>query len=144
MRGRLLRVLRMLRWGRSERDIDDELRFHVDMEADAHTRGGVSRGEARRRALVAFGGEDRWREEVRATRGTSWLEDTLRDARFAVRGLLHAPGFALAALATITLGIGATTAIFSVVRGVVLAPLPYGEPDDLMTVWMRNPEQGIE
>ena len=145
MNGLWLRVRRLLRWRESERDIDEELRFHVDMETEANVaREGLDASEARRRALVAFGGRDRWREETRGTRGTGWLEDAGRDARFAVRGLLRSPGFALAALATVTLGVGATTAIFSVVHGIVLAPLPYADPDELVTVWMRNPEQGIE
>ena len=144
MRGLWLRIARLLRWGSSEREIDEELRFHVDMETEKHIRQGVDPAEARRLALASFGGEDRWREETRATRSTGWLEDAVRDARFAVRGLVHAPAFAAAALATITLGVGATTAIFSVVQGVLLAPLPYPQPDELVTVWMRNPAQNIE
>ena len=145
MKGLWLRVRRLLRWRASERDIDEELRFHVDMETEANmVQEGLDASEARRRALAAFGGSDRWREETRGTRGTSWLEDAARDGRFAARGLLRSPGFALAALATITLGVGAATAIFSVVHGVVVAPLPYPEPDELVTVWMSNPAQGIE
>jgi putative ABC transport system permease protein len=120
------------------------LRFHVEMETEAHVREGMGPSEARRRALVAFGGEDRWREETRATRSTGWIEDGLRDARFGVRGLLRSPTFSLAAVATITLGVGATTAVFSVVDGIVLAPLPFPDSDELVTVWMHNPAQGID
>jgi putative ABC transport system permease protein len=144
MRGWWLAVLRLFRWRSSEREIDEELRFHVEMETETYVREGVGRAEARRRALVALGGQERWREETRSARRTAWVEDATRDIRFAVRGLLRAPAFALAALATITLGVGATTAIFSVVRGVVLAPLPYPEPDELVTVWMRNLAENIE
>lgn len=144
MRGLWLRMVRLLRWRRSERELREELDFHLDMETEALVRGGVDRAEARRRALASFGGADRWREETRATRHTGWLEDAARDARHAARGLAHAPAFSLAALATITLGVGATTAIFSMVQGVLLAPLPYPEPDELVTVWMRNPAQNIE
>jgi predicted permease len=144
MRGWWLAVVRLFRWRSSERDIDEELRFHVDMETAAYVREGIAAPEARRRAKVALGGQERWREEIRSARSTAWIEDAGRDARFAVRGLLRAPAFALAALATVTLGVGATTAIFSVVQGVVLAPLPYPEPDELVTVWMRNPAENIE
>lgn len=144
MRGLWLRIRRLVRWRVSEREIEEELRFHVDMETEEHIRLGRDPTDARRRALASFGGQDRWREETRAVRRTGWLEDWLRDARLAARGLRRAPAFALAALATITLGVGATTAIFSVVQGVVLAPLPYPEADELVTVWMRNPSQNIE
>lgn len=144
MRGVILRILRALGVRAAERDIDDELRFHVDMETDALVRQGLSPREARRRALIAFGGEDRYREETRRARGTRWLEDGIRDMRFGLRGMARSPGFTASALATLALGIGATTAIFSVVRGIVLAPLPYPESDRLVTVWMSNPAQGVE
>ena len=144
MMGLWLRVRRLLRWRRAEQEIDEEFRFHVDMETEENVRRGFDPTEARRLALVAFGGEDRWREETRGSRGTGWIEDGMRDARFAFRALARTPAFALATLGTIALGVGATTAIFSVVHGVVLAPLPYPDADELVTVWMRNPAQGIE
>lgn len=144
MRGWLLRLYRLLRPDASERELDEELRHHVDLETDALVRSGLDPEEARRRALIAFGGEDRWREEMRAARGTLWIEDGLRDLRFALRALGRTPAFTLSVLATLTLAVGATTAIYSVVRGVVLAPLPFPEADRLVTVWMSNPAQGIE
>jgi putative ABC transport system permease protein len=144
LRGMWLRVRRLLGWRQAERDIEDELRFHVEMQTEAHVREGMDPAEARRRALAEFGGEDRWREETRGARATRWIEDGLRDARFSVRGLLRSPTFSLAALGTITLGVGATTAVFSVVDGIVLAPLPFPDSDELVTVWMHNPPQGIE
>jgi hypothetical protein len=91
MRGLWLRAWRLLRRRASEREIEEELRFHVDMEAEQHRRPGVDQAEARRRALVAFGGTDRWRESVRAARGTAWIEDTARDIRLACRALARAP-----------------------------------------------------
>ena len=144
MKGWWLRVRRLLGWRSAEREIDEEFRFHIDRETEENVRRGIDRTEARRRALVAFGGEDRWREETRGSRGTGWIEDGLRDVGFALRALARTPAFAFAAFGTIALGVGATTAIFSVVHGVVLAPLPYPEADELVTVWMRNPAQGIE
>jgi predicted permease len=142
--GLWLRLLRLLRWQASEREIDEELRFHVEMEAEKYQRAGVDRREARRRALIALGGQDRWREEVRAARGTAWLEDGVRDVRLAARGLMRSPGFAAAAIGAIALGVGATTAIYSVVDQVVLSPLAYPESDELVTVWMRNARQGTD
>lgn len=144
MRGFWLRLLRLLRWRASEREIDEELRFHVEMEAEQYLRQGVDPAEARRRALIALGGLDRWREEVRAARGTAWIEDAVRDVRLAVRGLLRAPGFAVAAVGAIALGIGATTAVYSVVDQVVLSPLPYPDSHELVTVWTQDPRQGAE
>jgi putative ABC transport system permease protein len=144
MRGLWLRLVRLLRRRASEREIGEELRLHVEMEAEKHERAGVPRREARRRALVALGGADRWREEVRGARGTAWIEDTVRDVRLATRGLIRSPGFAAAAIGAIALGVGATTAIYSVVDQVVLSPLPYPESDELVTVWMRNARQGTE
>ncbi|MEJ2203901.1 MAG: ABC transporter permease [Gemmatimonadota bacterium] len=144
MRGWWLRVLRLLRWRASEREIDEELRFHVEMEAQNYQRRGMGRREARRRALVALGGQDRWRERTRAARGTAWIEEALRDVRFALRGMARAPGFAVAVIATIALGVGATTAIYSVVDQVALSPLPFPEAEELVSVWVRNPTQGID
>ena len=144
MKGLWLRLLRVLRWRASEREIDEELRFHVEMEAEKYERAGVDRREARRRALIALGGQDRWREEVRAARGAAWIEDAVRDVRLGARGLVRSPGFAAAAIGAIALGVGATTAIYSVVDQVVLSPLAYPESDELVTVWMRNARQGTE
>ena len=144
MRGLWLRLVRLLRWKAYEREIEEELRFHVELEAEKYRSAGVDPQEARRLALIALGGRDRWREEVRATRGTAWLEDALRDVRHALRGLGRSPGFAAAAIGAIALGVGATTAIYSVVDQVVLQPLPYPESAELVTVWTRNPREGTE
>jgi hypothetical protein len=144
MSGLWLRLLRLLRWRASEREIDQELRLHVEMEAEKYQRAGVDSREARRRALLALGGRDRWREEVRAARGTAWLEDGVRDVRLAARGLMRFPGFAFAAISAIALGTGATTAIYSVVDQVVLSPLAYPESGELVTVWRRNPRVDTE
>ncbi|HKG90336.1 MAG TPA: ABC transporter permease [Gemmatimonadaceae bacterium] len=137
-----------MRWlsrllGRSafERSMDDEMRYHVDMEARELERGGMSPAGARRAALVAFGGVERFKEEGRDARGVTMLDELRQDAAYAVRAARRAPGFTTVAVLTLALGIGATTAIFSVVRGVLLRDLPFADPGRLVRVWATNPSR---
>lgn len=127
---------------REERELDEEMRFHMDMEARCLVEEGVAPGEARRRAAVAFGGVDRYREQVRDARGVGWLDDLGRDVGFALRTLRRSPAFTLFGLLVLALGIGATTAVFSVVQGVLLRPLPYPAPQQLVRVWQAIPARG--
>jgi predicted permease len=117
---------------RIERDIEDELAFHVETHARDLVSEGVPPEEARRRALAAFGGMAPIRELTRDVRGGRWLEDLLSDLRYAVRSFRHQPGVAVVAILTLTLGIGANTAIFSMVNGLLLRPLPVREPGRLV------------
>ena len=130
------RSMALFRKSALERDMAEEMRQHIEMEAVelAHTRG-LSQSAALRAATLAFGGAERFREEGRDARGIRWLEDLASDARYAVRTLLHAPGFATAATLTLALGIGATTALFSVVHAALLEPLPFGDPAHTAVVW---------
>lgn len=107
-----------------ERELDDELRFHLEREAADHERRGLSAVEASRRARIAFGGVDRVKEESRDTRGVRALEMILRDLRYAIRGLRSRPGFALAVIVTLALGIGANAAMFGIVDRLMFRPLP--------------------
>ncbi|MQA92944.1 MAG: hypothetical protein GEU90_22475, partial [Gemmatimonas sp.] len=119
---------------RMEREMDEEMRLHLEMEIEDRVRAGMSPREARRTALRDFGGIERFKEEAREIRGIGAIEDLRQDARFTVRTLRKNPGFALVAVLTLALGIGANTAVFSVVDGTLLRPLPYPEADRVVRV----------
>ena len=117
-------------------DLGAELQEHLEMETAEYIRRGMAPDEARRRALISSGGLTQAAEAVRAQRGLPWLESVGADFKYATRSLRHSPAFALVVIVTLALGIGANTAIFSVVRGVVLKPLPHREGDRL--VYLRH------
>lgn len=128
------------RRGREEAELDEEVRFHLEQETAKLLRQGWAPDEARREAYRRFGGVERMKERTRDARGTRWLEDAVRDLRYAARGLRRAPGFTAVAVLTLGLGIGATTAMFSLVDGVLLRGLPYPDAQRVMAVWERNDE----
>jgi predicted permease len=124
--------------------MDEELRFHIRMQTEELVRSGVSPQEARRRALVKFGGLEQTREGCRDAVGVRLLNDLLNDLRYAIRTLLRSPGFTAVAVLTLALGIGANTAVFSVVNTLLLTPLPFQQPDRLVMLWERNTETGFD
>ena len=133
---RLRSLLRNLCRGRSvEHDLDAELRGYVDMLADEKIADGVDPDAARREARLAMGGLDQVKEEVRSVRAGALLEQLAQDVRYAIRGLRRAPVFAAAATVTLALGIGANTAMFSVIDALLLRPLPVHEPERLVALY---------
>ncbi len=137
---RLARRLRALIHGDSlDRDVDHEMRLHIEMEATDLARVlGIPADEARRRAAIAFGGVDRFAEEHRDARGVRWAEEIAHDVRYAVRALRRSPGFTLTAALVLALGIGASTAIFSAVDAVLVSRLPYPDDDRLVRIYQQN------
>ena len=126
-----------------DREMDEEMRFHIEMEAAELVRTrGLSPQEARRQAVLSFGGVERFREEGRQARAVWMVEELAADLRHAARRCWKHPGFSAAAILTLALGIGASTAVFSVVYGVMLKPLPFPGPDRLVGVWHENHNHG--
>ncbi|HXU46107.1 MAG TPA: ABC transporter permease, partial [Thermoanaerobaculia bacterium] len=145
MLGKAFRAVRnLMQKGRVERELESELRFHLDMEIEQLVRGGMSLDEARRTAYVRFGGVERFKEEHREARGGRFVETVAQDVRYGLRSLLRTPAFSLAVIVTLALGIGANTAIFSVVRGVLIRPLPYAQGDRLVVLRQSAPRAEIE
>jgi putative ABC transport system permease protein len=125
-----------------ERELDEEIRLHLDLETEKLVRAGVPPAEARRRARIAFGGVDATKEAHRDARGVSWLEDGVADVRHALRAFRHSPTLVVAAIVTLAVGIGANTAIFSAVNAVILRPLPFPNAGRLVSLGEDNAEYG--
>ncbi len=115
------------------RELDEEVRFHLEMEVRANLTRGMSADAARRHALLQFGGVDQTKEAVHDVRAT-WLDSVWQDIRFTWRTLRRSPAFSIAVVATLALGIGANSAIFSVIQALLLRPFPYPNPDRLFVI----------
>jgi putative ABC transport system permease protein len=132
------RLRALLRRGAMDRELDDELRFHIEQAVQQHVRAGVPRREAERLARVAFGGIEQIREETRAARGIAVVDALYQDLRYAWRGMVARPGFALAIILTLGLALGANTTMFGVVDRLLLrAPAYLEDADRVHRVYYR-------
>src|SRR4051812_41799679 len=122
--------------GRLERELDDEVRFHLEMQADDNLRAGMNAAEAHYAARRSFGGVELMKESFRERRSFTWVDTVVKDIIHGARSLGRRPGFTLAAGLSLALGIGVTTAIFTVLNAVALRPLPYANAERL--IWMTQ------
>jgi predicted permease len=143
MRVMLMRLLGLVRRSRGDEDFSAELDAHLALHIDAGVRAGLSETEARRQALIRLGGEEQTRQAHRDGRGVLWLENFAQDIRYGMRTLCRAPGFTITAVLTLGLGIGACTAVFSLVNAVLIRSLPYGDPERLVYLFTPNPNLKI-
>jgi predicted permease len=142
LRAACVRLVSLFDRGRLDRELAAELESHVAMHVDDNLRAGMTAVEARRQALLKLGGVAQVTERCRERRGLPGLENLIRDLRFAARMLLRNPGFSAVAVLTLGLGIGANTAIFSVVNAVLLRPLPFPHSERLVLLWATDAESG--
>ncbi len=142
LRDLLFRLRALLRPKSMETELDEELRAHLECQVEKFVQSGLPLEEARRRARLEFGGLDQVKEECRDARGVNFIETTLQDIRYGVRKLARSPGFTAVAVATLALGIGANTLIFSVVNAAILHPLPFRDAGRLVTQWATSPTIG--
>ena len=136
------RLRALVHCARADRELEEELRFHLRMEVEENLRRGMSATEARRQAVLRLGGVTQVAEATREARGLRWLDLLVQDVRYALRGTGRSPLFAGALVLTLGLGVGASTAMFSVVDALYLRPLPYAESERLVEVWTLSPATG--
>jgi predicted permease len=133
-----MRLRSLTRRGRVERELDKELRFHLEQQVEENLALGISPGEARRAALRGLGGMAQIQEECRDMRRTNYVENLWHDLHYAMRMLAKSPGFTVVMVLTLALSIGANSAIFSVIDGVLLRPLPYPDADRIVRVFFHS------
>jgi len=139
LRASWMRLLGLFGLRRSDEEFEEELGSHIEMHIDERVRSGLSPAEARRQVLMHLGGAEQTRQVYRERATLPWLEGTLYDVRYALRGFRRNPIFALTAIVTLALGIGATTAVFTVVDRILFRSLPYAHEDRLVSVGLVAP-----
>jgi len=126
-----LRLRSLFRWAQADQELDDELRDHLARKTEEYVAQGMTQEEAHRRARLDLGGIEQTKEKCRDARKVNWIQDFVQDLRHGARMLRKAPGFAIVTVVTLALGIGANTAIFSMVDTLLLRPLPIRNPAEL-------------
>lgn len=143
-----LRVQSLFRRKRLDDQLSDEMRFHLEQQIEENIASGMSPAEARYAAMRTTGGITQIQEECRDMRRTAWFENSLQDLKYAMRGLAKTPAFTFVAILSLALGIGANTAVFSIVHAVLIRSLPYSDPARLARLihsdggadWSNMPE----
>lgn len=132
-------------WSRTrmEDELDDEIRFHLEMQMEDNLKAGMDPEEARYAALRSFGSVESMKESYRERRSIAMIEATVQDLKYAVRTLRMSPGFTATAVTVLALAIGANTAMFSVLNTVLLRPLPYRAPEQLAMLWSEDPSRNF-
>jgi hypothetical protein len=134
-----LRLRSLFRWAQADNELDDELRDHLARKTEEYVAKGMAPEEARRRARLDLGGVEQTKEKCRDERRVTWIQDFVQDLRFALRMLRKSPGFATVAILTLAIGIGGTSAVFSVVDRILFRSLPYPQDHRLVSFGLLAP-----
>src|SRR5580704_9795443 len=138
-----LRLRSLFRRSQANQELDDELRDHLERKTEQYAAQGMTQEEARRRARFDLSGIEQTKEKCRDARRVNWIQDFVQDLHVGLRMLRKSPGFSAVAIITLAFGIGANTAIFSIVNAVLLRPLPFPEPDRLVRITFNEPGLGL-
>jgi macrolide transport system ATP-binding/permease protein len=137
------RLRALVRGGELDRGLNAEVRFHIEMETEKNIQSGMSPDDARTRALRNFGPMEKHKEETRDARGVQWLDELLQDLRYCARSFTSNPTFSTVAVLTLALGIGANTAIFSVINAAFFAPYGVSEPEHVVRLWGQDLKRNL-
>src|SRR2546421_159971 len=137
-----LRLRSLFRWAQADQELDEELRDHLKRKTDEYVAQGMTQAEAHRRARIDLGGIEQTKEKCRDARRVNWIQDFIQDLRVGLRMFRNSPGFTAVAVLTLALGIGANTAIYSLMESILLRSLPVADPQSLVVLnWHSRPPQ---